>query len=123
MAVVVFLTFLAGLWLLTPWAIPALQAPAVSAGFNWTPLIGALINLAVCLPALWAVRQGTPKAISWGALVMFNWFLFVVLVRLILMPLGSTAFVTPLMVALIMAVVHIEQSAISKGRVEGGEDA
>lgn len=112
MGVVTYVTLLTCFWIMAPWSLPTVTAPAFAVGFNVPQVVGALVNIAVLIVPMWAVKKGTPEALSMGSSWLFSWFLFVTLLRLVLLPVGSTAFVFPLMVTLIMAVVHIEQHYI-----------
>lgn len=106
------LTFLAGLWVLTPWYLP-LVAPAASTALGVSVLIGGFLNSLASLPALWVFRRDCPKAVARGAFWLFFWYSFVTLTRIILTNGVSLGWVASLIIALIMAVVYVEQKAVA----------
>ena len=106
-----FITLIAGLWLFTPWYVAAGTAPAIAKAFSWPVLAAAVVNTVAAIPALYAVRKNTPAHLARGGFYMFVWYLFVTVSRIVLGHPASLTWVTTLIIALVMAVVYVEQSA------------
>lgn len=109
--VVGVITLIAGLWLFTPWYVAAGASPAIAKAFSWPVLAAAGINTLAAIPALYAVWKNTQAHLARGAFYMFIWYFFVTVSRLVLGNPASLTWVTTLIIALVMAVVYIEQSA------------
>jgi hypothetical protein len=118
---VTFITLIAGLFLFTPWFVPFGMSPVAAAAFGTPALVGAAINTVATFPALHGLKQNTPEGFARGAFWLFLWYLFVTIARILLQGAATLTFVTPLIIALIMAIIYIEQTFVSKGpRVKEG---
>lgn len=105
-------TFLVGIWILLPWYLP-LSLPAASKALGVTVMIAGCINACVSVPALYAAFwKNCPKAIARGAFWLFLWYMFVALTRMIFAG-SALGWVTVLIIALIMAVVYVEQRYVA----------
>jgi hypothetical protein len=112
---VTFITLIAGLFLFTPWFVPFGTAPVAAAAFGTTELVGAAINTLATFPALSGLRKGTPEGLAKGAFWLFLWYLFVTIARILLQGAATLTFVTPLIIALVMAIIYVEQAYVAKG--------
>lgn len=108
--IVGLITLIAGLWLFTPWYVAAGTAPAVAKAFSWPVMAAAVVNTLAAVPALWACWKNTSTHLARGAFYMFIWYLFVTVSRVVLGNPATLTWVTTLIIALVMAVVFIEQS-------------
>lgn len=121
--IVAFLTVMGALLITTPWATPLTGGPL--AGLDWPLYVSVGLNIACATPAMLAVFKNTSRSLSRGAFWLFVWFLYVVLIRIIMTGVSSLYWLTPLIVALMMAVVYVEQAAVanqSDHQAEGGVD-
>ena len=109
--VVGWLTFLSGLFIFTPWFTPSEMTPAVVAMISAPALVGGVLNFIASVPALLAVQRNTHQSLSTASFLMFMWYLFITLTRLFVITEPSTLqWVPTLTIALIMAIVYLEQS-------------
>lgn len=106
------LTFIAGIWIAMPWYLP-LVLPSASTAIGLSITAAGVTNSLSALPALWVFKKNTPKAVARGAFWLFLWYMFVSLTRIIITGGLSLGWVTSLIIALIMAVVYIEQKYVS----------
>lgn len=110
--VVALFTFLAGIWVICPWYLP-LALPAASKAIGVSVTIAGICNALVSLPGLYAFKKNCPKAIARGAFYMFLWYTFVALTRMIFGGVPALGWVAVLIIALIMAIVYIEQRYVA----------
>lgn len=110
-ATVSVLTFLASLFIFTPWFIPLATTPAAAAAFNWPIYLGAILNAVACIPAMVGIKKNTPRALSLGAFWLFIWYLFVTITRLVTGAALGLTWITTLIVCLVMATLYLEQGA------------
>lgn len=109
--VVALATFLSGIWILCPWYLP-LALPAASKAIGVSVTVAGVINVLVSLPGLYAFKKNCPKAIARGAFYLFCWYMFVALTRMVFVG-SALGWVTVLIIALIMAIVYIEQKYVA----------
>lgn len=113
LAIAAYLTFIAGLWIITPWYLPLLGLPAVSTALSVSLTVGGIVNCLATLPALYGVKKNCPKALARGAFYLFLWYMFVTLTRIIFNGFFGLGWVGTMIIALIMAVVYIEQRYVA----------
>jgi hypothetical protein len=106
------LTFLAGVWILTPWYLP-LVLPSASTAIGVSVMVAGVLNTLATLPALWVYRKNCPKAVARGAFWLFLWYMFVSLTRIAFTGGVSLGWVATMIIALIMAVVYVEQRYVA----------
>lgn len=106
------LTFLAGLWIVLPWYLPFVL-PAASTAIGVSVTLGGALNMCASLPGLWAFRRNCPKAIARGAFWLFMWYMFVTLTRMVFVGVAPLGWVVTLIVALLMAVIFLEQRYVA----------
>ena len=82
-------------------------------------LVGGVLNLIASVPALLAVQRNTHQSLSTASFLMFMWYLFITLTRLFVITEPSTLqWVPTLTIALIMAIVYLEQSQYKRSEDE-----
>lgn len=112
LTIVAYLTFVAGLWVITPWYLPLLGLPAVSTVLSVSITVAGIVNCAAAVPGIIGVRKNQPINIARGAYWLFVWYAFVTLTRMFFMA-SSLSWVPTLIIALIMAVIYIEQRYVA----------
>lgn len=125
------LTILAGIFMFTTWygpleATPLFGGPITAFGLYFT----AVLNVLLPIPALFGIYKRDHRWISYGALTMFNWYLFIALSRLFTFPYpGRLLWLPSLMVAFVMGILYLEQKDLlskkidikSDEEIEGGD--
>lgn len=106
--IVATLTFLSGLWVATPWYLP-LVLPSASTAIGVSVTVAGILNSLAAVPALYVFKKNTPHAVARGAFWLFLWYTFITLTRIIITGGLSLGWVTTLIIALVMAVVYVEQ--------------
>jgi hypothetical protein len=114
LAVAAVLSFLAGIFIFTPWYVPVGVAPAVSTVLQVSHVAGGVVTIAVAGFALWCVKNGTPCWISRGAFALFLWYLLIALTRMLFANPLSLTWLLPFTVAMILSVIYIEQRFICR---------
>lgn len=117
LCIVAFVTIAAGLWLFTPWYTVGIVTPVIAKAFTLPVFVAGIINTLVAVPAAIAVYRNTPASIARGSFQMFLWYSFITIVRILLGTPSNLMWVPTLIIALIMAVVYVEQSAERKAKV------
>jgi hypothetical protein len=101
-------TFLAGIWIALPWYLP-LVLPTASTAVGVSVTVAGVLNSLAAVPALFAYKRNNPHTVATGAFWLFLWYTFITLTRIIITSGVSLGWVTSLIIALIMAVIYVEQ--------------
>lgn len=110
--IVASLTFVSGIWIATPWYLP-LVLPSASTAIGVSITVAGVLNSLSALPALWVFRKNTPTAVARGAFWLFLWYTFVTLTRIVITGGLSLGWVATLIIALVLAVIYVEQRYVA----------
>lgn len=113
LASITVVTFLAGLFIMTPWFYPVSEV-AAAASLDWSRFAGGLLNTIVCIPGFLAIKRNTPKSLANGAFYLFIWYTFVTFTRIATQGVLTLTWVPVAIIAIVLSVVYIEQQFLAR---------